>query len=131
LVEHQSSEPRKDDVAPSRAHTLERLRHAAVVYIKSAVFQEHSCAIAFGFQPPSQCPGGGECVDEQVRRVDLEHRARLLAVARHVESELVAHHRGHLALGPPQLQQRGFGQESPHRSRWLRHELIHPDRREP
>lgn len=118
-------------VAPARPHLFEGPDHTGVVKVKSAVFQEDSGSLAFVFQPPGQCPGRGEGVDEAARRVNLEHLARLLAVARHVERESVSHHRGDLPLGPPQFHQLGFGQHPPHLRRWRRHELVHPDRREP
>jgi len=65
---------------------------------------------ALGLEAPSQGPRRREGIDEPVRRIDLEHLARLLAVPGHVEGELVANHRSHLTVGPPESHQLGFGQ---------------------
>ena len=104
----------ENDVAPPGSHAIECVGHPFVVEVKAGVLQKHLGTSAFRLKPPGQRPRRGEGVDEAVGWIHLEHLAGLLAVAGHVEGELVANNRGHLALGPPESHQLRFGQQPPH-----------------
>ena len=118
----------ENDVTPPGSHAIERVGHPFVVQVKAALLQKHPGTRAFRLKPPGKGPGGGEGVDEAAGWIHLEHLAGLLAVARHVNGELVTNHRRHPTLGPPESHQLGLGQQPPHFRRRSRHKLVHSER---